>query len=361
MIKDLFINFSLMISLLFLASQLYRWKRIEQTSLFTKQLLAGFIAGILGNVLMQNAISVTDSVLVDMRIVPIAIIALHAGFLPGLLTFALIAGGRILFFPLHYVTLIAVVHLLLMLLAGYVLSKWKTGNWTRFFCLLTFWAGTSFFSLWLAIGSLDKVASFYGIYVLLVFTCACLSYYLLLYFQQSHLAIERFKEHATRDFLTGVNNVRMFDEAFNNSISWADRRGEKLSLLLLDIDHFKKINDTYGHLTGDEVLHELGILLPGTARPFDTVSRNGGEEFTVLLPDCPHPQAMEVGERIRRAVEKHEFLHPSGGDKLRITVSIGVSTYGETAYQPELVYKEADEAMYLAKKSGRNQVRSLHI
>ncbi|ANE46224.1 hypothetical protein SY83_08010 [Paenibacillus swuensis] len=359
MMKDLFTNFSILISLMFLSSQLFHWKPVEKLSSLHKKIIAGVMAGVLGNVLMQNTIQIQEGVFVDMRIIPIAIIALHGGIVSGFIGCFLISLGRLALFDMNSAAVIAVIHIFLLMLIGTRLAKLRAHDWLKFFYLMLTWAVTGFISLSLATQNVPKVLSFFGPYVAAVAGSAFMSYYLVRFLYQSHMAIERFREHATRDFLTGLNNVRMFDDMFNSSINWAERRGEKLSLLLLDIDYFKKINDNFGHITGDEVLHQLGHLLPGVARPFDTISRNGGEEFTVLLPDCPHVQAIEVGERIRKAVENHIFKIELTGEQIHVTVSVGVSTYKDTVFQPEMVYKEADEALYLAKKSGRNRVCSL--
>jgi diguanylate cyclase len=157
------------------------------------------------------------------------------------------------------------------------------------------------------------------------------------------------------DGLTGLNNFRQFDEIFNNLVNDLSTRIQNLSLLYIDIDYFKKINDTYGHYEGDFVLKELGIILKNYTRSYDTVSRNGGEEFTVLLPDCNLNRAIEIAERIRKSVEENEFTLTSG-EVTKLTISIGVSSYRDTTNDPFLLIEDADKALYRAKKSGRNKV-----
>lgn len=119
--------------------------------------------------------------------------------------------------------------------------------------------------------------------------------------------MKKYEEESSLDYLTGLNNVRHFDAIWNAHISNAREKNEKLSLLMIDIDYFKRINDTYGHSNGDVILKELGTILKKSTRAEDIVSRNGGEEFSVILPNSSHSQAAEIAERIRKEVETHTF------------------------------------------------------
>ena len=120
----------------------------------------------------------------------------------------------------------------------------------------------------------------------------------------------------------------------------------------------KKVNDTYGHQAGDEVLRQLGGLLISCSRPSDIVSRNGGEEFSLLLKNCSYSQALEIAERLRGIVENHRFSLPNGKE-LKITISLGASTYLETTQCLEEFIKQADDTLYKAKRTGRNKVSAL--
>jgi diguanylate cyclase len=155
--------------------------------------------------------------------------------------------------------------------------------------------------------------------------------------------------------LTGLNNVRKFDEVFNSLLNELNKSIQSFSLLYIDIDFFKKINDTYGHSEGDLVLKRLGTLLTVSTRNFDIVSRNGGEEFTILLPDTSVARAMDIAEHIRKTVENTEFPL-SGGGVIKVTVSIGVASYKDTTDNPSMLIEDADKALYVAKKTGRNKV-----
>jgi len=165
----------------------------------------------------------------------------------------------------------------------------------------------------------------------------------------------KLKNEATVDFLTGLNNVRQFDKTFNIFSQQTIRKGENLSLLFLDIDHFKKINDTYGHSSGDIILKDLADILKDTSRGFDIVSRNGGEEFSVLLSDCTSSNAVRIAERIRTNVEGNKF-YISKDVSICITISIGVSTYPSITKDIDMLVENADLALYQAKRTGRNKV-----
>ncbi len=157
------------------------------------------------------------------------------------------------------------------------------------------------------------------------------------------------------DTLTGCLNRRGFEHALNQAIVRAMRRQSEIALLAIDIDHFKTINDTVGHLAGDTVLRELAELLSHSSRAGDVVGRVGGEEFVVLLPDADSETAGVVAERIMAAVRQHGFRTVRG--RLKVTVSIGIACEQvEDAYVAGALRARADEALYVAKRLGRNRV-----
>ena len=139
----------------------------------------------------------------------------------------------------------------------------------------------------------------------------------------------------------------------SKQLEMARRRGEKYAALIIDVDHFKKINDTYGHDNGDRVLQQLAVLLTNTIRSGDYTFRLGGEEFMVLLVDVDEKRAQMLAEKIRAAVFKESF-QLLDGQTIDVTVSIGISVYsGHPDYQYDLT--RADEALFKAKQSGRNR------
>ena len=162
-------------------------------------------------------------------------------------------------------------------------------------------------------------------------------------------------EIANRDGLTGLYNHLYFQESISNDVQRALRYNESLSLVMLDIDHFKKFNDTYGHQTGDMVLRTLGRIIQSFKRESDLASRYGGEEFAILLYHTVIADAQVVAERLRKTVEQYCF--ESEGIILSVTISLGVSSLPckEIANSKTMI-DLADKALYQAKSQGRNRV-----
>jgi diguanylate cyclase (GGDEF)-like protein len=161
------------------------------------------------------------------------------------------------------------------------------------------------------------------------------------------------------DALIGVYNRRYLDRRLTEEFQRAQRYKTPISLLLIDIDHFKNVTDTYGHPVGDMVLRYWGDLILGSVRASDVVARYGGEEILVIAPNTPAPAALALAERIRANIESHELVLTSEASKrqaIRITVSIGVAGLTPTVDTVERVLKIADGALYRAKNEGRNRV-----
>jgi len=157
------------------------------------------------------------------------------------------------------------------------------------------------------------------------------------------------KELATTDPLTGLKNRRCLQELIVENIELSKKEHSSFSLLLIDVDFFKRVNDTYGHPIGDAVLQELSKKLLVETRSHDLVARMGGEEFMIVLPNTNKEQAQVIAERIRLNIDQDSWEHT------RITVSIGVTTY-ELADNLSILFSKADEALYRSKKAGRNCV-----
>lgn len=163
---------------------------------------------------------------------------------------------------------------------------------------------------------------------------------------------------ARTDALTQLSNRRDFYDKTGHELHRSKRLGSFASLMMMDIDHFKQINDTYGHLSGDQVLKVLSQVFRSVNRQTDVLARLGGEEFAVFMPDTPQAEAMTVAERLRRAVEDAPMTLPDG-QCIHITVSIGVTTIQASDSHIDDLLKRADTALYEAKNKGRNRIFQL--
>ncbi len=161
---------------------------------------------------------------------------------------------------------------------------------------------------------------------------------------------------AVHDALTGLYNRRYFNDKLKSYSNLANRTGQPLSCLMLDIDLFKKFNDSFGHQAGDEVLVAVAKELGYSTRDSDVLARYGGEEFIVLLPQLPHEKAQKVAEKLREAVE--ELVVEYETHEFKVTISVGVSTSHEFPKMGEGLVRNADDALYMAKAAGRNCVKT---
>jgi diguanylate cyclase (GGDEF)-like protein len=165
------------------------------------------------------------------------------------------------------------------------------------------------------------------------------------------------QEMANRDGLTGLYNHRYFHEQLSQDFLRAKRYHENLSCILLDIDYFKKFNDTYGHQTGDVVLRALASVIQKSTRESDLAARYGGEEFAIVLYHTDGSAAFEAAERLRQMVESNEV--EDNGNVLRVTISVGISTFPhEKIHDSKELIEFADQALYKAKDNGRNRVEA---
>jgi diguanylate cyclase (GGDEF)-like protein len=170
--------------------------------------------------------------------------------------------------------------------------------------------------------------------------------------QNAHM-YQVLEEQATTDGLTGLVNHRTFQERFSSMLGRAERHKFPVSLILTDIDHFKKVNDTYGHPVGDEVLRRVAAILAASARKIDIVARYGGEEFAIVLEATDRAGARQLAERIRVDVSQQMFQSSKG--PFQATLSLGVASYPDDAAAKEAIIARADQSLYAAKHGGRNQ------
>ncbi|MDD3012187.1 MAG: sensor domain-containing diguanylate cyclase [Candidatus Gastranaerophilales bacterium] len=184
--------------------------------------------------------------------------------------------------------------------------------------------------------------------------------------RQSNITVEKAEyyaetlKQATIDALTGLNNRRQFETRLEQEINIAKRKKSHLCFMLLDIDYFKSVNDTFGHLVGDEILYNVAKIIREEIRTYDIAARYGGEEFCLLLPDTTVPKALLIANRLRERIEKSKFdissFNLTNVKNVSITISIGISVFDPKYPDFTKIFKEADSALYKAKQEGRNRV-----
>ena len=166
----------------------------------------------------------------------------------------------------------------------------------------------------------------------------------------------RLQDLATTDGLTGLFNFRHFSATLASEVQRCARVHMPVSMLMIDVDHFKQFNDAHGHQAGDEVLRDLASHVRSRVRKTDVPCRYGGEEFAVILVDTERDEALAVAEDLRALIETARFHSPDGLDSFGITISIGVATFPDDAPDPDTLIRASDDAMYRAKQAGRNRV-----
>jgi len=171
----------------------------------------------------------------------------------------------------------------------------------------------------------------------------------------SALQLKRAEALSVTDDLTHLYNSRFLNAILHKETKRASRSGRPLSLLFIDLDGFKTVNDSHGHLFGSRALVEAAAVIKASARETDVVARFGGDEFSLVLPDTGSDGALAVGERIRERIAEHEFLHAEGFD-MKLTVSVGVATLPDVAMTAESLIQAADQAMYYVKDRGKNGI-----
>ncbi|MFD1884651.1 GGDEF domain-containing protein [Paenibacillus wenxiniae] len=316
--------------------------------------LSGILHGLLGVGLMLLSVATTTGFHLDLRILAIISAVYMGGRKAGTIALFIILLAR--FLLLDVTNIIAVLIGIMMILLSYTLSVWLLDRKHRKSIrrwLVIVVCSTVIPCLIAYVVSPERQLSDTFLVILMYTSGGLFTYLLLTHLSRSNQSLYLLKEKASRDYLTGLYNPRAFEGIFEEKIQEAEKTQEPFSLLMLDIDHFKMINDTHGHSAGDVVLSCFGNLLHRSVRSSDYCARKGGEEFIVLLNGCDAEQAKQTAEKLRKLIEQQEFQLPNG-NLLKVTASIGVATYPLTC--AELLIDQADRALYRAKREGRNRI-----
>ncbi|MDU5110530.1 MAG: diguanylate cyclase, partial [Clostridium sp.] len=355
MLLKFFQNACILITFLSLIQHFARDKNIFEDLSINKRIIIGIYSAILGVILMVNSVPLTDEVIIDFRYVPIFLSAIYCGYLPSVISSLVIGIFRFLFFGVSISSIVGLISALLIGIGFGFISSLKVSRRIKYIYCMILISVISTISL---IITLEDLILIFQSLIMLISGYLIVSYFSIKYTDYIIDIIEiyqKLKKEATKDYLTGLNNVRQFNESFNKISQLTIRKGEELSILIIDVDFFKNVNDTYGHEAGDIILKSLAKIFLDTCRSYDVISRMGGEEFSILLLNCPRYRAFKIAERIRKNVENTDFFI-SDNKSIKITISIGISSYPELTNEIESLLKGADTALYEAKNSGRNRV-----
>ena len=356
MFKDLFAHSCVVITLYFIVGSIFRIYQTP-TNRFSR-IIFGLISGVIGSIIIFFNVKLSEYVILDLRHLAILISAFFGGTFSAIITTCIIAFTRFIFFPVGFSTYATIITLFIVCFCVVIIEKLKLSQHNKTILMLL--CSTSLYSIMFAF-----VLSHYNIQetfvdtILLSYTPISLlggylTFYLTNYILSANHSYLELKKQAQFDYLTGLQNVRQFELLLEKESKKSIHNNRQYALFFIDIDYFKKVNDTYGHPAGDEILRSLSRLLIQSTSIKDYVFRNGGEEFSILTPNTDLATALKLAEKIRNIVEDHEFYLPNG-NFISITVSIGVALSSIDQSVSDIIH-QADHALYTAKNTGRNRI-----
>ncbi|PFS60314.1 GGDEF domain-containing protein [Bacillus cereus] len=349
MLMDLFVNTTIILSFIFVGGQILRDRPLKEEFSLWQKCVVGMLTGVLSVLLMHFGVHIED-IMLDLRYLAVILAIIIGGPIASSITVTIILITRLFFTEYSLASELACYSIVLIGVGVVFIWQMKASIFTR-------WIWFNVYSLSILVVPLSilfKDMSIVALYVVCSGVAAYITFISANYVLQSNELFQTMKQYATIDALTGLGNVRQFDLEMNRHIGSKRMKNDSLCLLLIDIDHFKCVNDTYGHPAGDEVLKQIGCILREISPFPDLAFRKGGEEFALLIPKKGLAYGIRTGEQVRTVVENHPF-QLLNGTKIKITVSVGISVYEES---PEQFIQAADDALYYSKRNGRNQVSS---
>jgi len=354
LLKDLFLNATTVIAIVSIGNQIFINKDVTPSSPLKLRFLFSLMSGILGIILMANSVQVVPGVILDFRNIAIILAATYCGLTSAIITGLIMGIYRLLYAGLTFSSVIATIAMIVTSIGCGLTSQLIMSIRKKWVIMSLFILIVPSFALIVLITNQMLLIKTLFVYWLCTAMVSTLVYLYVAYLNLSKFTYRKYQHDSSTDHRTGLNNVRQFDSELNKIMSELSSNS-LVTMLFIDIDFFKKVNDTYGHQNGDKVLEDLGLILLRSCSHSDVVSRNGGEEFSVLMTDCPRDKVLEVAERIRLAVQEHKF-YLINGEAINITVSIGVAIYPDTVSDINRMVEMADTALYEAKRTGRNRV-----
>jgi diguanylate cyclase len=324
-----------------------------------RKIYGGLLHGVFGVVLMQFGIPIEggNGLLLDLRAIPIMIASYYGGWISAFIATTISIIFRLTMYQISPSSISNVFVLTLSTIAFSMICNSSIKREKKWIFMVLSFVVFIGFGHYIVISDFHLATIIFVQYALSVAGATFGTYILKSYLWQSKENVKQLKKFAQKDYLTGLNNVRTFNSELDNALSKATKNNEDLSFIMIDIDHFKMINVTYGHPVGDKVLKQLGDILVKSCRSVDIISRNGGEEFSIIMPNYNSASARRVAERIRQVVEQN-VLFVNEVD-LKITVSIGYVTINPKDFVTvKDIINKADEALYNSKRTGRNRISS---
>ncbi|MEK4298015.1 GGDEF domain-containing protein [Oceanobacillus sp. FSL W8-0428] len=355
---DFFINLCIIITLTVIYIPLRTKLKIDTLSNWKQGFIDGAVSGLSGVLLIVFSIKVAENALIDLRFIPIMLLILFTGLFPAVIAGIVIIIGRFMISGMTTLSATTICLVILLIIGFQLIHKLYQPNKATYSkaLIMILYSNLIFFCIMMFyLNDYLQLLRFVPVYCIVSIICGLIAVAFSKHLDRTAMLLSKYEEEASKDFLTGLQNMRAFETTWNQFIDKSITENEKLTLLTLDIDYFKQINDTYGHPVGNQILTEFSNILLKNIRSFDTAFRNGGDEFSIILPDCSLENALEVAKRIQKEVEAHPF-QISKKKNICVTVSIGVATYPDTCTNHHQIIQSADEALYKAKQSGKNRV-----
>jgi diguanylate cyclase len=356
-IQDLLANLMLILTFIIMMAQISKYELPNMRQALPRKHIFCIVSTLLTLLLMIFNIRIESNVAVDLRLIPVVLLLLHVGIVPAMINSVVSVIFHLILYGVNDGTALSILSTLLISGGMSVLSALKM-NYNRKWLLGSAFVLAALNFVWMCLPNTTFMQKGMFLSSALSIILSFALYYGLKYINYSSKSYSELKEASITDFLTGLYNYRFFFKNFENQIEILKSNKVKFSVIMIDTDKFKNINDKHGHPTGDYILKELAQIINLNCRRNDIVSRIGGDEFSVILPNTSYENAEAVAERIRDAVQYHEFKL-TNGTILNLTVSIGVKVFNNDDANIEDSLKMVDDALYKAKRCGRNTVCAL--
>lgn len=361
LLEPFFVNFCILYTVLFLLHHFFRKIQILEKSPIQGKVLVGFLNGLFGVLLIHFGIKLSGGTVIDLRIIPMMVAAQVGGWLSALITTVIIILGRYMMFPVTHASIINILVLGVSALFFFVITAFNIERGRKWYLMMLTFLIVMGFSINFVFANAKEGLSVFFQYGFAIIAATVATHLLTFYLWRNKENYDKLQELAHKDYLTGLNNTRSFYDAIKVAFPYAKEKNEELVLIMIDIDNFKQVNDTYGHSAGDKVLKQLATILLNSCRSNDIVSRYGGEEFSVIMPDCYSATAVKIAENIRKTVEKTPFVI-NDTVNIKITISMGFAT---TKQNNILSFKElinkSDKELYLSKEKGKNRISGYQV